>query len=996
MAPKRSLYGDLNTAYSSIAARRAAEDSPASYLNLPLPPTPAAFTPGSSAYSSPTFSYESNLAVSPLALRKEPGNESRFSLAQLTRSLTKKLVKTPESTPHELKNIAAHAATPHLDGQYPRPLDETYRMAPITYDHPAFRSPNSTLSSPQDSDFSIEQPRHYSRRVESSPLASMVPDDPSTQVGRGASYQRTSVSDGDLLSRPYYEDMASIYPGSSIYSHEGDDDTRRYPPSLYSKRKSNPFGPLNVAASDYNRNSLYAYAPSNNDSHRSSRAPTQNYFRLSKPEGNEKTDTISKFIDQYGQVGATHSLPIINTGESKELAPAERPSLVRGASGFSQFDFALHDDADVNQNRVSTVPSFQPGRGRKAMITQVAGSPPRTRPPALDPAFEYDKNSKPLPRLETLNLFSGASSYGDTRNLLLITPHKDKSSGALVPPVSRPMLEPSSSYSQQSGQASPHTPQEALDQAERIFGEAAADNQDAAIPAMWARRGSGNLLPNNRQSKNTDSAGIDDAEEEKGDWETVGSGNRIMRYSVGDSIADYSSSDESRNSLGFTEGGSLPVIDQQDSSFYRHPSPLPPHRHPFSSSPPNLNTRRGVHTAPDKGSSSSQHAAGPPLSSTNPLFRARNDPPFHFTPWAAAPQFTMSDKETQELLNSGPNDEILYEDEEEPSGLSELSEPDSSSSLPQENPQENPGLVRENSFEKFSILGPKGNLTGTPLGTGMHLVGSSVADNSSPGAALSSMGSSPFDRLSQRPRSGFPGFYVAPGKSRSITRVRPSHITPTPTDHDRSPSEITLFPGPGRTVVQPPAEPSPSLPDRRKSVKILSPTSSSRRFSRSAVHGQTKLRGLILAPGNHVKDSSQQTQSSNFMSNHCARPSTSNTETPLDPLQPVFSQVSLKSNLAGEFSPHLLCPERALDPEIEQERRRTSWIIFALFCLIPPLLILYRWMGDHAMNTLTKGRLAQCSAKPKRIALGAGIIVNISLICLILVPILVTQAAGTV
>ena len=865
-------------------------------------------------------------------------------------------------------------------------------MAPITYDHPVFRSPNSHLSSPEDSDFSIEQPRRFSQRVESAPLASMVPDDPSIQIGRGASYQRTSVSDGNLLSRPYYEDMASIYPGSSIYSHEGDDSTRGYPPSLYSKRKSNPFAPLNVAASDYNRDSLYDYAPSNRDSRHSSRPLTQNYFRFSKPEGNEKTDTISKFIDHYGQAGATNSLPIINTGESKELAPAERLPLVRGVSGFSQFDFALHDDSDVNQNRVSTIPSFQPGRGRKAMITQVAGSPPRTRPPPLDSAFEYDENTKPLPRLETSNLLSGASSYGDTRNLLLITPHKDKSSGVLVPPVSRPMLEPSSSYSQQSGQASPHTPQEALDQAERIFGEAAADNQDAAIPAMWARRGSGNLLRSNRQSITTGSADVNCAEEEKGDWETVGSGNRVMRYSVGDSIADYSSSDESRNSLRFTEGGSLPVIDQRDSSVYRHPSPLPPHRHPFSSSPPNLNARTGVHTAPDKGSSSSQFASSPPVSSTMPLFHTRNDQPLHFAPWTAAPQFTMSDKETQELLNSGPNDEILYEGEEELSGLSERSEPNSNSSLP----QENPSLLHENSFEKFSILGPKGNLTGTPLGTGMHLVGSSVADNSSPGAALSAMGSSPFDRLSQRPRSGFPGFYTAPGKTGSITRVRTSPIPPRPTEHDRSPSEMTLFPGPGRIVVQPPAEPLPSSSDRRKSVRIKSPTSPSRRFSRSAVNGQTKLRGLILAPGNHVKDSSQQTQISNFMSGHCARPSTSNTDTPLDPLQPVFSQVSLKPNLASEFSPHLLCPERALDPEIEQERRRTSWIIFALFCLIPPLLILYRWMGDHVINTLTKGRLAQCSAKPKRIALGAGIVVNISLICVILVPILVAQASGAV
>ena len=50
---------------------------------------------------------------------------------------------------------------------------------------------------------------------------------------------------------------------------------------------------------------------------------------------------------------------------------------------------------------------------------------------------------------------------------------------------------------------------------------------------------------------------------------------------------------------------------------------------------------------------------------------------------------------------------------------------------------------RVNSFAKFTVTGPKTNLTGTPRGTGMREVGSSEADNSSPGMRFSSSPMSP-------------------------------------------------------------------------------------------------------------------------------------------------------------------------------------------------------------------------------------------------------------
>ncbi|KAF2713579.1 hypothetical protein K504DRAFT_472885 [Pleomassaria siparia CBS 279.74] len=1024
MAPKRNLYGDLTSAYSSITRRT--EDSP--NLNLPLPPTPAAVSPGFSDYSSPTFSYESNLAVSPLAVRKVTADETRFSLKQLTRSLTKKLVRDPEPGPTELRDFSIPIVTAaDVNGPFPRPLLESYRhMGPITHDHSAFRmaspvspmSPMSPLSrtfptadtqrsSKHESDVSVERPRFVKDQSDTSPLSSMIPDDPSTQVARGdsphpmSSHPRISFSESDIPGRPYYEDMTSLYPGSSIYSHEGD-DTSAYPPSLYSKRKSNPFAPLsleNPFTGDYSRDSLYSYVHSNHASRRASRPLTLNDHRLSKPMGNEKTDTISKLIDHYGLNDNTDSHPIADSNNYDEPTPVQRPRRPDLVPGFSQFDFDLPHHVDAHQsghqNDVPDIHPFQPSRGRKAVIMQAVGSPPRTQAP-LAPAFEYDEEPKPIIRQETSDIYSAASSYGDTCHLLQTSPPRAEKLAGLVPPVSRPLLEPSSSYSQGSGQinpllgpsssysqpdgcASPSTPQVALDEAEKIFGEAASGSKDGGIPAMWSGRGSGNLLRSNRDSGV--SANMTDGEEEKGDWETVGSGGHKAQHSLGDSIADYSSTDSSR--VSFSKSGLLPIMQQQHSSLYSYPSPLPSHDHPFSSSPP-MDTRVSLQAAPYDGASS-QVDSSPPPSSTVPLFRTRKSnsnhgQPYHFTPWTTAPQFTLSDKETQELLNSGPNDEILYEDQQE------LADPISNMSFQ----EESPGLVRENSFEKFSFLGPRGNLTGTPLGTNMQEVGSSVADNSSPGAALSS---SPYTRL-RRPRSGYPGFYVAPGRTVSVTRIRTSQgplvASPaTPPELDRSPSEVTLFPE--RLHLPPPAEPTPLLAGRRKSIN--SPMSPSRRASRAAVNGQTKLRDMILASDTQIVNLSQAGRKSHYVPGHCVRPSTANTDTPL---RPTLSEVSLKPNLANEHSPHLLCPERALDPQVEEERRRTSWIIFALFCVLPPMLVLYRWLGDYTIIALTKGRLGHCTQKPKRIALGVGIAVNISLVSVILIPILVAHAAGLV
>lgn len=1072
MAPKRALYGDLSSAYQNITSRRT-DDPPATpNLDLPVPPIPVARSPGSSQYTSPLYSPDSDYAVSPLSVRK-PGSESRFSLKQLTRSLTKKLGKTPEKVEEqELQDFSesrVSIASASFDGEYPRPLKQSYPA--VTPKSPSFSGELPTSHSPvsplgqtagwRDSDVSVEYDQFTSHQYDSAPLTSMVPDDPSSQLARGEESElHPSLSGSDMLTKPYYDDLQSIYPSSSVYTGDGQAQSN-YAPSLSSTRQSNPYmrysGGADALAKDYQQGGPYAHSNSRRTSRRTSRPLTQDIFRRSiAQQGNEKTDTISKFIDHYGEGDGTNtSMPTLNehrtsdndlrtsaSGAFEDAVGLERPQPARITSGLSQFEFNIPQDNDD--------PLIQPGFARKPAIAySPAGSPPPVAAP-LAPAFEYDEFFQAQQRPEQSGMFSGASSYGDTRQLLQLSQPMVAEAvdpEALGPPSPGRALEPSSSYSQPDAQPSPHTPQEALDQAEQIFESARAERkEEAGIPAMWARRSSGNLLRSKQFVDNDADArddyhqrvpsfAVDDAVDNNGDWETengslqhqrvdpredIGdweteNGSQIGRPSADmrDSIADYSSSEGSGSSLGFSR--SLPRVEQpveSGSSYYNYPSPLPAHNHPFSSSPPPM-TRVSARSAPDEAPPSSP-VSSPPVSWTMPAFRggygnidaaASPTQPFGFAPWTDP--FPLSNKETQELLASGPNEEILYESpgHEDAQPYPRHGDQDLRAGHP------SPYLERENTFDKFSVVGPKGNLTGTPQGTGMHEVGSSIADNSSPGAVLRS---SPSDRTK---RQGYPAhyqtpskpatvhrgvpsflgnpretpnvnqcvsnFYVTPDRRASVTRIKPRVIIPEP-EHERTPSQVTLFP---RVIPE-----EDFSEDSRRSSRSFSSLRRPSRHSRSAVPGQTKLRHMVLAPDARTLSSEDSTQISRIIRTaDSERPSSSNTHTPL---RAHISESTMRSDIANEYSPHLLCPERAMDPEEEEQRRKLSWVIFAIFCILPPMLILYRSMADFVIVNVTKGRILHAAAKPKRIALGVGIVINVGLSGAILIPILIAHATG--
>lgn len=1047
MAPKRALYGDLSSAYAHIITRNGDELPGSLALNMPLPPTPVAQSPGSLSFDSPMQSPEL-----PQAERK-PATESRFSLKQLTRSLTNRFSKAPEKPHeeelHEFSDSRVSLASASFDGEFPRPLERSYQ--PLTPKSATFSDEPTTPVSPLDQAVnlmsqqsslpSVERSRYPAQRVVSAPLSSMIPDSPSIELGR-AEVEHPYMSDANLSTRSYYDDLASLYPSSSVYT-SGSRRQSGYIQSRSSNRKSNRYSmrandDLDALADEYKSDISPLHMNSQRTSRHVSYPLGQALLHRSLQPESDKTDTISKFIDQYKGVNGRNSSPHLFNGANEETTGAldsssDVSSIAEPAEQLdNQFEFdSYHPKVETKEK-----PGLNPGAvGFGRLLAPPPGNPPSTMAP-LAPAFEYDEAFDSPKRSD---LSSKVASYGDTRQLLQISSQCVAYNSA----PTQQTLKSSSSYSQPGISSDLRTSQNLMEQ------------EAAKIPAIWMKRISSHNLLRSKSKGNPQEALEDDNlsdlanyEDEVdladlADWETVGNGSprRYVRDSLGESLADYSSSDgthSSRDSMGFS--GSFPVYDgltqENGTTQYRHSGSLHNHSNPFASSPPRLSAGATMPLmVPDH--QENLLSSSPPASSTVPAFYGRghdmgNCPGspqqerFPCVPWTNP--YSFSEKETQELLASGPNEEILYENEEGGDfHQSYVSQEFSSPAQPPKSAFPTGTTMgsefgvpnsRENSFSKLTVVGPKGNLTGTPHGTGMHDAGSSVADNSSPGAILDS---SPLVSPAGRPtgyhvfksaatrnasvnpeaadyfgvhatsnaRSNAPGRQETSERMGFVNRITPTISTPS-VKQEASPSRASILP-------QEPARTDPGRRAKRLSLRSpipVTPRDSRRRGSRAAVPGQTKLRQMVLAPSAQTLSSSDLSinDSGVLSSPDSARPSTSNTHTPL---RAHASPLTLRKVFANEHSPHLLCPERLIDPEFEAERRHVSWVIFTVFCALPPALILYRWMGDLVIVNVTKGRFTRVDPKPKQIALGAGIAVNVSIVAGILLPILIAHATGT-
>ncbi|KAI9660159.1 MAG: hypothetical protein M1821_001511 [Bathelium mastoideum] len=203
---------------------------------------------------------------------------------------------------------------------------------------------------------------------------------------------------------------------------------------------------------------------------------------------------------------------------------------------------------------------------------------------------------------------------------------------------------------------------------------------------------------------------------------------------------------------------------------HQYPRPLGDHAHPFCSSPPDLGSPdasvgksthglevnvvtpphrhlEGVHL---KSDDTDQHTFGAVdnnrkqyLFSTFPTTSNISSPSTR-TPKLNTETCSSMDYNPRRIPHTSPGQKVpkmFPKTSLSTIPSSTRDTPDRMSSCTNCSAGANPGRV--NSFAKFSITGPKINLTGTPQGTGMREVGSSEADNSSPGVRFSSSPLSP-------------------------------------------------------------------------------------------------------------------------------------------------------------------------------------------------------------------------------------------------------------
>ena len=1079
MAPQRALFDDLPSAYQSITgSNRNFQTPPMPNIDLPLPPTPAAFSPKSSTYSTPDQPYIGKFAPAPLKINK-PITSPSF-MQRLSRAFTRKghqAKPKPAAVSEELRYMS-RGTTPRVSRTYARPLSQNNQSAPVIS---------------MEEERGIEKPRAM---------------DPA------------SMSEGDLGYSRYY-DVESFYPSSTVGGDERDRSSM-YPPSIFN-RSSVPHG-VRMAGTDYSTEAdlhsyTYQFGDSTRSSERTSRGRiTQEFLRHPDMPNPDKTDTISKIIDNYGgvDVSETSLLDLMDEEDAEDTIrlsgfetqhsdTSQQFIRPHHSSGLSLFDFGLRggnssDGSTVSGPKTPEQPNLFPRM--PGLFRGAVGSAPQA-PLPLEPPIELEGPRRPFARRDMSSEMFSNSSYGDTRNLLLLSqpfssfgvpkiqeplgepasassellPHlsnreatqndsyssaesrpnqpsfdrivneqikrlsqisvKSNLSGGIfavstpgtprgeedhrpaspVSPITpvvlgRP-LDPSSSYSQDDGNTAPS---EAFGEVERLFSEPGDSQQSPpSIPRMWrkispARRNE----PPERGSPEKDSyTGMNDEEGER-DWETVAEQSRanLPRESTEESVADYSSYGGSMNTLGdilvhpgddryahtykFSHSDTgepvlLPLYNFQGatgfpnrnaltpprvaSSPYRHPSPLLDHVHPFKSSPPPIGVKsKSSYSAftldnveqmpPMPNIDTVRQAQGSLQARTRLSPRHRQDA---YRP--AAHPYELSDKETMDLLNSGPNDTILYEEQDQmlhtpptSRGMRPNDSTDGYIDSMQGQPPttSSPLTERDNSFSKLTVLGPRGNLTGTPLGTGMHEAGSSLADSSSPGVAWDST-------PSKAPENSSPGYFPSSETqyaSSPMTQFPASPFTPFATVEHGTPSHT-----PHGSKASNKSQDRLLLAHRRQRTREALPRSGpqghSIRSKRASVRGQTKLREMVLTSPDTSTIRTEDTRLSRFISND--RPMSGETTSPLRTYHPV-------TRLPSENSPHLLHHSPPSSSVYHKRKQRLSWMLFVILVWFPPFLVLYAFgKTDRLISYMSKGEVEECGRTQKRIAMWAGV-----------------------
>lgn len=900
--PQRPLFDDLRSAHESIAKSKF------------QPPTPTRNPPRDHA--------EAMLSsVVPAHLNTKP--DRRASIIDRARTVFKRKESRPVEVDEELKGI---------------PYDST----------------SSAYGAPATNAFGSS--------------ATIVPGD------ARADSTRPSGDTWETLSEPNARqyDQISVYPDTEFDSN-----------SLYfgplNNRRSVPFGVQNQIT-DYSGEISYEFEDTPHHSYMNlTRNPSVN-GRGAQTLSKTIDNTLGNIYDEYGG-GAPYDAAIstddlITDDEDDDTTTVKGPSLRsmiptsprdNRISGFSKFDFELDDvrNSGHPESPVTSPVTPQDGMFPRALAVMRAlpGNPPNSLPPLASGEFGEARRVY-APTSEDYS--NRASSYGDTRKLLglsgnidatnrmsVITEASRFSEGDKLPPQSplqgfiercdsqrgTPELE---EYREQSQNSLLSSDTDASKQSDMSVGDSAfqvpgkenvapvrlepglrrqaivsnaeRNSTSSDIPPMWMRSASPGPAAQRNESPATLATDCTD-----GDWETLAqtttAGDHTRHNSVEPDLPTQDVSPLQRTSTNpwrrnkIAEGDSIsPVVtsptETKDIPRFPRDSQLSFLRH----------SRLGRDV---------RHST---LSASNS---------------ASQRPFELSADQVKDLVAFGPSDEIVEEYE-----MSPLAHRAKSQGLdPSTSPMNRSSRV--NSFDKFALVGPEANLTGTPMGTGMRFAGSSTAGSSSSPPSNTKAYQEIF--ASSPPNLSTPARQRLLGRSPNTDFYSPTggrivssgHHNPfqTPTPYKSSPlargsivssssSRIPVISSYGKEIDSLRAASSSRAECYRKmkaasvdSSRTSTPRVNGIAMPRASVRGMTSPFPLTLRCQNSETFGSDRSEPATAV-----RPSSTLTGEPL-----------------YRHSPHLLQlsrPQSSNMTEVVKKKKRLSWVIFAICAWFPPTAVL--------------------------------------------------------
>ncbi|KAI9806428.1 MAG: hypothetical protein M1833_003615 [Piccolia ochrophora] len=446
---------------------------------------------------------------------------------------------------------------------------------------------------------------------------------------------------------------------------------------------------------------------------------------------------------------------------------------------------------------------------------------------------------------------------------------------------------------------------------------------------------------------------LEDEADQDGDWETVddsrmsratGTGLGISHAATGSSLADNSSV------------GSLSLGRQDASAVVRHPADVR-YEHIYrvrQTSPEGTPILLPAYNYDGGAGFPNRNALTPPMQAgagaDNPYQHPDPLPVGHVHPFRSSP----------------PEVEGLDQAEERSQDIHEAEEG------PEVKPEENIWRpVQRGSFSKWVPIGPRFNITGTPEGTGMREVGSSLANHSSPGESFGT--NSPPHKYSAALGSPipYPGRVILAQQQRREEPVEPQvHVRPTQLKACRK------LPHPHGDAAQGRLADEISLP---REAAVTDHAAQGHLADESLAQGQRGIKGPVEKHACRSRRASELPQQPEMVaSKHSSRVSPRNTSYVPAPLNfnptPPLPHHDLRHWDEFQFHLHRYRRENSSLATVTRDQKQAiSRVMLALCLIFPPLLLLYGYgLLDNLMLILTRGDVGHFGRAEKKIALWLG------------------------